>query len=135
MTYEITDEQRERLRTAVEIDNPRERVVEITEITTEIGEQNDASDLEALASHVGTHEVVGTGMGMALSEVLDHLSDLAELQDGLDIPTHGGDEDLLEGVSLNERFDHNVYYALQTLYGKLIYDELPEHQKEVVNLR
>jgi hypothetical protein len=60
-------------------------------------------------------------MGMALSEVFDHLSDLAELQNGLDIPTHGGDEDLLEEVTLNERFDHSVYYALQTLYGKLIY--------------
>jgi len=135
MTYNITDKQRERLRTVVKIDDPRERVVELAEVTTEIGEQNDASDMEALARHVATHEVVGTGMGMTLSDVLEHLSDLTQLRDGLDIPTHGGDEGLLEEVTLNERFDHDVYYALQTLYGKLIYDELPEHQKEVVNLR
>lgn len=135
MKYDITDDQREQIRVAVELDNPRKRVSELAELTTEIGEQNDTYDMESLATHVATHEVVGTGMNMTLSEVLEHLSDLVQIQESADIPTHGGDEDLLEELTLNERFDHDVYYALQTLYGKLIYAELPEHQKEVVNLR
>lgn len=135
MTYKITDKQREKLQTAVEFDNPHKRVNELAEVTTEIGEQNDTCDMESLATHIATHEVVGTGMNMTLSEVLKHLSGLVQIQESADIPTHGGDEDLLEELTLNERFDHDTYYALQTLYGKLIYDEIPDHQKEIVNLR
>lgn len=135
MGYEITDNQREQIRAAVQLDNSRERVNELANIVTGIGEQNDVSDMEALAEHVATHEVVGTGMGMDLAEVLKHLADLAEIQDRLDIPTHNGSEDLLEDLTSGQRFDHDVYYALQTLYGKLIYEKLPDHQKELENIR
>jgi uncharacterized protein YlxW (UPF0749 family) len=133
--YDISDEQRERLRTATQRNDPNKRLEELATITLEIGEENDVADMEALATRIGTHEVVGTGLGMSLADVLDHLADLARLREDLDIPTHGGDAALLDELTLNERFDHDVYFALQTLYGEMIYDKLPNHQKEVLKLR
>lgn len=131
MTVTVSDDHRERIRIAVQTDNTTERLQELAAVTVDIGEENDVDDLEALASHVAIREVVGVGALMTLGEVLDHLGDLIQYHESLATAAHGGDEDLLETLTLNERFDHNAYYALQTLYAKLIYEELPDHQKEV----
>ncbi|CDK38029.1 hypothetical protein [Halorubrum sp. AJ67] len=81
-------------------------------------------DLEKVSYHIGVYEVVGTGMGMSLPTVLSHLSGLIEIHEDGNIPTHGGDEEFLKAITLNERFDHDCYFALQTLYGNMIYDQI-----------
>lgn len=126
MTYKLTIEQEERIRNAIEIDNPHERLNQLAEITHDVGDRLDVEDIEDLSYYIGIYEVVGTGMGMALPTVLSHLSELLEIHDDGDIPSHGGSEDFHENITLNERFDHNCYYALQTLYGNMIYDQIVE---------
>lgn len=126
MTYKLTNEEGERILNTVEINNPHERLNQLAAITRDIGDRLDVEDLEELSHYIGIYEVVGTGMGMALPTVLSHLSELLEIHDDGDIPSHGGSEEFHEDITLNERFDHNCYYALQTLYGNMIYDRIIE---------
>jgi hypothetical protein len=128
MTLKLTREEDEQIQSATEIHDPRERLQKLAEITTDIGERLGIEDLEEVAYHIGVYEVVGTGMGMSLSTVLAHLSDLIEIHDDGDIPTHGGDEEFLKAITLNERFDHDCYFALQTLYGNMIYDQIKKNR-------
>jgi len=124
MTPTLTQEEDDQIQNATEINDPRERLQKLAEITTDIGERLDIEDLEEASYHIGVYEVVGTGMGMSLPTVLSHLSDLIGIHEGGDIPTHSGDEEFLESITLNERFDHDCYFALQTLYGNMIYDQI-----------
>lgn len=124
MNYKLTIEEGERIRNAIENNNPRERLNQLAEITREVGDRLEVEDLQGLARHIGVYEVVGTGLGMSLPTVLSHLSELLEMHDDGDIPNHGGSEEFHEGITLNERFDHNCYYALQTLYGEMIHNRI-----------
>ncbi|MFD1643466.1 hypothetical protein [Halohasta litorea] len=124
MTLALTPEEDEQIQNASEIDDPRERLRKLAEITIGIGERLDVEDLEEASYYIGVYEVVGTGMGMSLPTVLSHLSDLIGIHEDGNIPAHGGDEEFLESITLNERFDHDCYYALQTLYGNMIYDQI-----------
>lgn len=126
MTYKLTNEEGERILNTVEINNPHERLNQLAAITRDIGDRLDVGDLEELSHYIGVYEVVGTGMGMSLPTVLSHLSELLEIHSDGDIPSHGGSEEFHEDITLNERFDHNCYYALQTLYGNMIYDQIIE---------
>lgn len=133
MNYKLTIEEEERIRNAIENNNPHERLNQLAEITREVGDRLEVEDLQGLSRHIGVYEVVGAGLGMSLPTVLSHLSELLEIHDDGDIPNHGGSEDFHEGISLNERFDHNCYYALQTLYGNMIYDRIDEDRNSTRN--
>lgn len=128
MNYKITTEEGERIRNAVEIDSPHSRLDRLAEIVRDIGHRTGAEDLEELSRHVGVYEVVGTGLGMSLPTVLTHLAELVEIHDEGDIPSHGGSEEFHENITLNMRFDHNAYYALQVLYNRMICERVMEEQ-------
>lgn len=128
MRYTLTGTHRDELSSATNRDNPQQRIEALTDIILEIAEDNDIENINEFAKHIAIHEIVGTGMTMGLGEVFQHLADLTELHSQLDIPSHGGSQDLLDELTIGDRLDHNAYFALQTLYGDLICEELSNRQ-------
>lgn len=124
MRYTLTGTHHDELSSAANRDNPQQRIEALADIILEIADDNDIEDVNNFAKHLAIHEVVGTGMTMELAEVFQHLADLTELHSDLDIPSHGGNQELLDDLTLDDRLDHNAYFALQTLYGELLREEI-----------
>lgn len=126
-TYPLTGEEVDRLDQIVYEDRMHTRMQKLVEFVEDYIENHDvdSSEVEALCKYLGTYEIVGTGQGRDLSEVFDHLSDFAEYYSDVDLPEHGGSEETIDEISMqsSESVEHQSYYALQTLYGKKLYEE------------
>jgi hypothetical protein len=90
--------------------------------------------IDRYCSEFGTHEVVGTGLGMmSIDRVLTQLGEYTELFTSLQVPSHGGEKEALEELSgNNESLSHCVYFALQKFYSEAIF-ALVIDQMEIFN--
>lgn len=132
--YTLSDENEMEIQEALnDENNPIERIEMLADIVEDIigEEEYSKSTIKTICYSFGTHDVVGTGLGsMNLSQVFHHLGDFAEYDEDFDIPQHGGDEDLIAQLSKGpSEITHSVYYALEELYSKKLFDEICQRRQ------